>query len=154
MSKLALSFYSACVCLAILTLGAFGQVVTTEPAKPKWGDTLKITYNPQSPGASFTLDQEVRVTVYQAIAGTDEPKSQTVTMARSGNVLNCEVKIEADVGDIQLIFFHPPEKYDSKARQMLMVYRSDGQPARGAWLTQGMSRNYQEAVANELALYP
>jgi peroxiredoxin len=154
MSKLAMSFYSACVCLAILTLGAFGQVVTTEPAKPKWGDTLKITYNPQSPGAAFTLDQEVRLTVYQAITGTDEPRTQTVTMTRSGTVLTCEIKVEADVSNIQLSFFRPPEKYDSKARQMLMVYRSDGQPARGAWLTQAMSSNYREAVENELALYP
>jgi thiol-disulfide isomerase/thioredoxin len=57
MSKLAMSFHSACVCLAVLTLGVFGQVVTTEPAKPKWGDTLKITYDPRVPGAAFTLDQ-------------------------------------------------------------------------------------------------
>jgi len=71
MSKLAISFYCACVCLAVLTLGAFGQVVTTEPAKPKWGDTLKITYDPKSPGAAFKLGQEVGVTVFQAISGAE-----------------------------------------------------------------------------------
>jgi len=154
MSKLAMSFHSACVCLAVLTLGVFGQAVTTEPARPKWGDTLKITYDPKAPGAAFTLDQEVRVTVYQVISGTDEPKEQTVTMTRSGSVLICEIKVEADVGNIQISFFRPPDKYDSKSRQTLMVYRSDGQPARGAWLTQAMSKDYREAVANELALYP
>jgi hypothetical protein len=74
MSGLAMSFYSACVCLAILTLGTFGQVVTTEPAKPKWGETLKINYDPKSPGAAFMLDQEVRVTVFQSIIGTKEAK--------------------------------------------------------------------------------
>src|SRR5262245_54408547 len=129
MSKLAMSFYSACVCLAILPFGAFGQVVTTEPAKPKWGDTMKITYDPKAPGAAFTLDQEVRVTVYQVFAGTDEPKEQTVTMTRSGSVLACEIKVEADVGNIQISFFGPPDKYDLKSHQMLTVYRSDGQPA-------------------------
>ncbi|HKQ78984.1 MAG TPA: TlpA disulfide reductase family protein [Blastocatellia bacterium] len=135
---------------------AIGQVVTTEPTKPKWGETLKITYNPEAPGAKFTPDQVVKVRVYQSISGAGEPSEQTITLVKSENVLTAEVKVEPNVGNLQLGFSRPTGEFDPRAQKILPVYRTDGQPARGAHLALASAnpKNYREEVANELALYP
>ncbi|MGH9840500.1 MAG: redoxin domain-containing protein [Blastocatellia bacterium] len=154
MNSLIASFAAATISFAAFSSIALGQVVTTEPARPRWGETLKISYNPQAPGAKFTLDQEVKVTVYQAVSGASEPIEQTIILARNGAVLTGEVKVEAEVGNIQLLFSRSSGESDSGARRMIAIYRADGQRVRGSWLAEANSKNYREAAANELALYP
>lgn len=145
------SFTAVMISFAAFSSFTFAQVATTEPAKPRWGETLKITYNPQAPGAKFTLDQEVKVSVYQAVSGASE---QTITLVKSGNVLTGEIKVEANAGNIQLLFSRASGEYDPGARRTIPVYRADGQRARGSWLAEADSKSYREAAANELALYP
>ena len=156
MNRLIASLAALTISFAAYSTIAIGQVVTTEPAKPKWGETLKITYHPEATGAKFTPDQVVTVRVYQSIIGAGEPSEQTITLVKSGNVLTAEVKVEPNVSNIQLGFSRPTGEYDPRAQKILPIYRSDGQPARGAHLAmaQANSKDYREEVANELALYP
>src|SRR5262245_51737973 len=156
MNRLIASFAALTISLTAYSTIASGQVVTTEPARPKWGETLKITYHPEAPDAKFTLEQVVNVRVYQAVVGAAEPSEQTVTLAKNGNALTCEVKVEPNVSNIQLGFSRPTGEYDPRGQKILPVYRTDGQPARGTHLAlaQTNTKNYREEVANELALYP
>ncbi len=156
MNRLITSLAALTISYTTYTTIAIGQVVTTEPAKPKWGETLKITYHPEAAGAKFTPDQVVNVRVFQSISGASEPSEQTITLVKSGDVLTAEVKVEPNVGNIQLNFSRPTGEYDPRGQKMLPVYRTDGQPARGAHLAiaHANPKNYREEVANELAVYP
>ncbi len=43
----------------VVTAGAEAQVASHAPEKPKWGERVTITYNPQAAGAMFSLADDV-----------------------------------------------------------------------------------------------
>ena len=137
-----------------LVVGATAQTVRLAPEKPAWGATLRIFYDPAAPGALFRPEDEVRVNVYQMRDDQSAAREDRLLLRKEGTALVAEVEIAKGVGHVQLTFFRPPNEYDNRARRSVMIYRSDGQPARGANLSQANSRDYLAWIERELALYP
>jgi thiol-disulfide isomerase/thioredoxin len=139
-----------------LGLGATGiaQTVRVAPERPAWGDALRITYDPAAPEAAFGLDDEVLVKVYQLRDDQSAAREERIVLRREGAVLVGEVVIARGAGHLQLSFLRAPNQFDNRSRQVLMAYRPDGQPARGANLSQARGKDYLDWVGRELALYP
>ena len=153
-NKLSAAVAAAWIIVVSIYSMAAGQVVTVEPAKPRWGDQIKITYNPQAPGAKFRVDQEVSVRVSQSVIGASAPIEQRIKLVITGNMLMGETRVKENANHLQLNFIRSQGESDAGARQVLMVHRADGQPAHGAWLARANPKNYREAVTAELELYP
>lgn len=151
--KKQVSFF--CAVVGFLTATAFGQVLKVEPEKPKWGDKLKITYDPNAPGAAFTLDENplaLSVHLFREDGLGFRPKM--APMIKADKMLVCEVTVEVDFVGVRLTVVQQGKR-DEKSRRMLMVYREDGQPVKGAHLPSAQeNKGYQEWIDKELALYP
>ncbi|MFN0085551.1 MAG: redoxin domain-containing protein [Blastocatellia bacterium] len=149
-------FLSLIIALMIAGFHAKGaaQTVSLAPERPIWGESLKIIYDPAAPEAAFGLDEEVRVRVYQLRDDYSAAREEMIVLRREGAVLAGEIQVAKGVGHLQLAFFRPPNTYDARSRRILMAYRPDGEPARGANLSQAASKDYLEWVRKELALYP
>jgi thiol-disulfide isomerase/thioredoxin len=140
---------------AILTLGCLhAQVAAIAPAQPKWGETLRVTYDPSAPGAqlrqapawaSLTIyfeDQSSR-SVAGTMSNTDDHRLRFETTVPEGACL-----IE--------IAFVTPHDYDAAAGATVVIARPDGKVARNAydhlmWKHTGDADRYFQ---QEIALYP
>ncbi len=156
--KRQISFFCAVVAgVVCLTATTFGQVLKVEPEKPKWGDKLKITYDPSAPGATFTGGQNLHVLVGQITPDNLFARSiglQNVAMMKVGKMLTCEVEIRNNVSSVSLVLVQGRTR-DRKSRQRLMVYGPNGQPVKDAFLSQASGKKtYQEWIDKELVLYP
>ena len=123
--------------LLILTLGFFTAGAVTEPGmeisqwtpqQPKWGDSLEVTYNPGAPKAAFAPGDEV----FAIYFFPPRDRKGWVRLEKKGDVLKGRIPIEKDTGYIT-VHFITREGWDRNAQLGIMVRRTDGQPARGAY---------------------
>ncbi|RMG47808.1 MAG: TlpA family protein disulfide reductase [Acidobacteria bacterium] len=145
-----------CVLISIFTLIVFSgqslaQVAQVEPERPKWGDTLTVTYNPKAEGAKLFAADEIYVSAVLYFPGHME--HLTEKMHKMGDVFKYELTIEPHLSYVQL-YFITLDDWDMKARVETMVYRPDGVPAKGAYQQKMTPRKYKEFFNKEIALYP
>jgi peroxiredoxin/tetratricopeptide (TPR) repeat protein len=137
----------------IISISAAAQVTKIEPEKPKWGDLLKITYNPAAPGAVFAPTDGVYALYF--VYGPE--RRGWARMDKSRDVLTARIPVEKNAYYITISFI-TLERQDTGAGLNVMIFRPDGKPARGAYHRE-MLRNfspetYLELFFKERALYP
>src|ERR1043165_3048625 len=99
-----------------------------EPAQPQWGDTIRIVYRADLPDSKLHAGETAvaMVTVWypgraeqrRLILGAAEGRlSAEMTVPQQASFINCD--------------FVSKDNFGGSAQTM--IYRPDGQPARGAW---------------------
>ena len=141
--------------LLLILLGSmssvFGQVAKIEPEQPKWGATLTVTYNAKAEGAKLTVNDEVYVSAL--LTFSDHFERLTAKMSRVGEVFKYEFPVPQNLASAQF-WFITLHGWDDKEQVRTMIYRPDGQPARGAYQSKILGKQYREIAEKELALYP
>jgi len=137
--------------LTFFSLQAFAQVVMIEPAQPKWGTNLTITYNPKAEGAKLTGADDIYVSC--GVFFPDRIEYFAVKMERAGEVFKYQMPVRQNMGAVQCRFITLNE-WDQKTTASTMIYHPDGVAARGAYQSRVGARQYKEMTSQELALYP
>ena len=114
MKKQVSLFCAVFVGIVCLSVNTFGQVLKVEPEKPKRGEKLKITYDPSAPGAAFTLEQPLRLSVEKFNLDGSTVTMKSIPMMRTGKVQTCEVIVGDDFVAVGLAIEHR-EKADDTA---------------------------------------
>jgi peroxiredoxin len=130
-----------------------GQIAKMTPEQPKWGDTVRVTYDPAAEGAAFLPGDEVFAIFHiRQEKGADQ---KWMKMEKTGEVFSCGIPISEGMGFLR-VYFVNKEDWDQKATLSSMVYREDGLPARGAnqeMMVQA-AKEYQDYFQKERELYP
>jgi peroxiredoxin len=124
------------------------------PDKPRWGDTITLSYDPAAKGAVFLPGDEIYV--YWTVATDGSSERGWARMEKKGDIFQSQVPIPKGAGFLWAYFF-TMDAWDSHALIRAMVYRKDGVPAQNAWrhqMTSGDESKYQEAFGHERKLYP
>lgn len=135
-----------------LAAGARAQIARLEPEQPRWGATLAISYDTSAPGAKFTSADEVYVSAQLLFPGYE--RHVAARMTKAGKLFKHELQISENLASVAVHFVTMGGGWDEQAYTRTMVYRADGQPARGAYESRIRSARYQEFFQQETALYP
>jgi peroxiredoxin len=154
MSKKFTGIISFVFVLLLFPLLCMAQITILSPEKPKWGDTLRVTYDPGAEGAAFLPGDEIYA-IY-VVHTKNGPSQKWKKMEKKGNLFFCKISIEKGLAFLNF-YFITMEKWDSKADVSTMIYMEDGTPARGAYNQQMFAPSKEEcleAFQKERELYP
>ena len=140
------------VWLLVFVVCAQAQVSSLQPAQPRWGQTVAVVYDSAVQGAKFSAADEVYVCA--KLTFPDHVENLALRMAKVGKQHRAELKLKEGVAEISVHFISLTEGWDEWAYTTSAVYRSDGQPARGAFVSKISSGRYLEFFKQETALYP
>jgi peroxiredoxin/tetratricopeptide (TPR) repeat protein len=143
---------SAVALLLLLAIDARAQIVRLAPEQPRWGGTLTISYDTALAGAKFTTADEVYVTAQLIFPGFSE--NVTARMTRVGSSFKHELRVPEQLASVAVHFITLNNGWDEPAYTTALIYRADGQPARGAYESKIRAPRYQEFFKQETALYP
>ena len=119
-------------------------VATMRPDKPRWGDTLIITYNQEAESAQLKGKEQIYLVYFLYFPDTSDQK--WVAMKKEDNAFKATVSVPKGASGFQL-YFITKEKWDRDATQSVMIYDEEGKPVRGAYL---VNMDWKK----ELELYP
>jgi peroxiredoxin len=129
------------------------EITTWTPQQPKWGESLEVTYDPGAPKAAFLPGDEV----YAIYFFPPSDQKGWIRLEKEGDVLKGRIPIEKDAGYIT-VHFITREGWDRNAQLGIMVRRTDGQPARGAYRQEMLNafspETYLSIFEKERSLYP
>ena len=137
------------VCLIVCRRTTCSQVTAINPAQPRWGQTLTITYDTAAAGAKFTADDELYVALRLSFPGYSENASARMT--KVGKLFKAEFPIKESLSNIAVHFIALDGGWDEAAYTTAMIYRADGKPARGACAGRINARRYRELFDQEIA---
>ena len=142
------------LCLALLSRGTQvvsgpanvekQAIVTIRPDKPKWGDTLIITYNQEAESAQLQGKEQIYLIYFLYFPSTSDQK--WVAMKKEDNTCRATIPVPEGASGFQF-YFVTREKWDRDATQYVMIYNTEGKPVRGAYL---VNMDWEK----ELELYP
>lgn len=139
--------------ILFLPLLCQGQIAQLFPEQPKWGDTVRVTYDPAADGAAFLPGDELYV-IYHVFheKGADQ---RWMKMEKTGAVFSCGIPVEKGTAFLG-VYFIDKENWDKRAILSSMIYREDGLPARGAnqEMMTHAAKEYQDYFQKERELYP
>ena len=138
--------------IGLLTANGFAQVARLAPEQPRWGQSLTITYDTTAPGAKFSAADEVYVCAKLSFAEHNENRAER--MAESAGQFRFNLNIKENLSSIALHFITMTGGWDEQAYTTAIVFRPDGQAARGAYASKIQSGRYQEFFKQETLLYP
>jgi len=125
------------------------------PEKPKWGDTVTVTYDPTVKGAKFLPGDTIYI--YYALIFPEFSKNGWAKMDAMDGTFKCDIRIPEGAGFIYIDFITMDGR-DQNAYLRNMIFRQDGVPAQGAWQlklsTESSETGYLDAFKNERKLYP
>lgn len=128
------------------------------PEKPKWGDTITVSYDPAVKGAKFLPGDTVYV--YYDLKLLKSSRAGWVKLDTKGGAFQCDIRIPDETSFIFLSFI-TMDGDDSNAELRSMIFRRDGIPAEGAWMWQlsqdafkSGETKYLDDFKNERNLYP
>lgn len=138
--------------LMVGAVDARAQVVRLAPEQPRWDGTLTISYDPTAPGAKFTPTDEIYVAARLIFPGYEQQVAWR--MAQAGQLRKCEWRVPQHLSAVRLHFITLKGDWDEGAYTTTIIYRADGQPARGAYESKMQAASYQEFFKGETELYP
>lgn len=128
-----------------------GQVVSVEPQKPRYEDTLVVTYDPRGESAALKAGDDVYVIVGTYYTyGLD---GFIAKMGKEGGVFRYKFPVAQPLSAVKFNFF-TLRGWREKNYYNTLIYRPDGEPVRGGYQSRIQSRGYREMAAKELAPYP
>ena len=134
---------------------AAGGPAKLMPEKPKWGDTVTVTYDPAVKGAKFLPGDTIYI--YYVLTFPEFSKNGWAKMEAKNGVFKCDIRIPEGASFIYIDFMTMDGR-DQNAYLRSMIFRQDGVPAEGAWMWKlGMESSetgYLDAFKNERKLYP
>lgn len=131
---------------------AQAQVSSLQPAQPRWGQTLAITYDSAAGGAKFSAADEIYACV--KFSFPDHNENLAALMTKAGQQHHAELKLKDGVAEVAVHFITLSGGWDERAYTTSAAYRADGQPARGSLLGKISSTRYLEFFKQETSLYP
>jgi peroxiredoxin len=148
-------------CLLLLLSGSFflpvagqSQIAKMTPEQPKWGDTVRVTYDPNADGASFLPGDDVYAVFHIFLEdGTDQ---KWIELQKTGEVFFGEIPVEKGMAYLN-IYFITLENWDQKASLSATVDRKERVPARGAnqqMMISSSPEEYLDYFKKERDLYP
>lgn len=140
------------VCLCFLPLSARAQISRIEPAEPRWGQVLTVSYDPAANGAKLAAEDELFLTARWTSPGRTE--TTWARMARQGGVFRAELKARENQSGVSVHFITLQGGWDDGAYVTAALFRPDGKPARGVFQEKIKSEKYREFFEKEIALYP
>ncbi len=114
----------------LFPLSSYAELVSIYPKEPVWGEDIIITYNPKDKGAMFSLSDEVYVVRWLYFA--DSLKTVWGKMEAVDGVFRYTFPVPSELSYV-VCEFVTPQGWDEQARVQVMIYRSEGVPARGAY---------------------
>jgi peroxiredoxin len=140
---------------AVVSLPLSAQVAKIAPEKPKWGDIVRVTYDPAAKGAVFLPGDEIYACWAVTAAGSTE--QGWARMEKKGGIFQSQVVIRNGAGFFSA-YFLTMDSWDSHAFVGTKIYRKDGILAQDAWHYEMTSMidesKYREAFDQERKLYP
>lgn len=125
------------------------------PEKPKWGDTITVTYDPAVKGAKFLPGDTVYA--YYDLKLLKSSQTGWMKMDLKDGKLTCDIAVPESASFIY-VYFITMDGWDEKAYLNSMLFRRDGVPAERAWLwkmaADSSETDYLEMFKNERRLYP
>ena len=140
--------------LFFLPLISQGEIASFTPEKPKWGDTIRVTYNPRAEGAAFLPGDDVYAVFHISLENGADQK--WVKMKKTGEKFFGEIPVEEGMAYLN-VYFITLENWDSKALLATKIYREEGVPARRANQHRMISSSpdeYMDYFRKERELYP
>lgn len=149
-------FISLTVIIVLLFApSAAGGPAKLAPEKPKWGDTVTVTYDPGIEGAKFLPGDTIYI--YYELKFPEFSKNGWAKMDAKDGTFKCDIMIPEGASFIYM-YFITMDGSDQNAALSSMIFRKDGIPAEGAWLWKMAwdysETGYLEAFKNERKLYP
>lgn len=145
----------AAVLILSFAASAAGGPAKFEPEKPKWGDTVTVTYDPAVKGAKFLPGDTIYI--YYELKFPEFSKKGWAKMDAKDGTFKCDIRIPEGASFIFMSFV-TMDGCDQNADLRSMIFRQDGVPAEGAWLwklsSDSSETGYLEAFKNERKLYP
>lgn len=146
---------SIIVILLLTPITGISQVTKIIPEKPKWGDKLQVIYNPKAESAKFLPGDEIYAVCFVFLS--DSTERRWAKMHKDGEIFKYVMPVEENMAFLT-IYFLTSEHWDRKAKVSTMVYRSDGLPAKGAYIrtmkSSSSKENYLDFFKKEIELYP
>ena len=140
--------------LFLWPLAGRAQIAKLTPEQPKWGDTIRVTYDPNAEGASFLPGDELYAVYHISCEkGVDQ---KWLKMKKTGERFLSEIPIEEGMAFLS-IYFITLENWDRKAILSAKIDRKEGVPARGANQQMMLSSSpdkYLDYFQKERELYP
>ena len=136
----------------VTAVEAAAQVSRLEPAQPCWGQRLTIVYDSAAKGAKFSAADEVYLCA--KLMFSDHTETLSAKMAKTGTLHRYELTVKNGVAEIGVHFITLTGGWDEWAYTTTMIYRTDGQPARGSLVGKISSGRYLEFFKQETGLYP
>jgi peroxiredoxin len=125
------------------------------PDKPKWGDTVTVTYDPAVKGAKFLPGDTVYI--FYDLKFPEVSKPGWAKLAVKDGIFQYDIKIPEGASFLSM-FFMTMDGWDSNAMLRRMIFRHDGVAAEGAWQGDmsydGTETGYLRFFNNERKLYP
>ena len=145
-----------CLLLGMIVFSpiSMGQVAKVTQESPKWGDEIRVTYDPNAEGAAFFVGDEIYTAYYVHRHG--ESKQKWSRMEFSDGVFSCDVPVEKGTA-FMTFYFITLEKMDRKARVSTMVFKKDGMPPQGAnhqVMMNSSKEDYLGYFQKEREMYP
>jgi peroxiredoxin len=139
--------------LFFLPLSSLGQIAQITPEQPKWGDTIRVTYDPRAEGAAFLPGDDVYAICH--IYLEDGVVQNWTKMEKTGDVFSCEIPVKEGMAYLN-IYFITLENWDRKADLSEAICRKEGVLARGAnqQMMLSSSDEYMDFFEKERELYP
>ncbi len=138
--------------LFVLATNSPAQVSRIEPAQSRWGQVLTVIYDAAAPGAKFTVNDEIYVVARLSFPGFGETSSAKMT--KDGSRFAYQLNIRNHLSSVAFHFVTRTGGWDEGAYTTSIIYRDDGNPARGAYESRIGSGKYQEFFKQETDLYP
>ncbi|MFN0087068.1 MAG: redoxin domain-containing protein [Blastocatellia bacterium] len=138
--------------IQLLSVSVVAQISRIEPAEPRWGQTLTVSYDPSARGAKLTAEDEIYVTARWTSPGGSE--AVWARMVRQGALFQAELKVRENHSGVAIHFVTLQGGWDDAAYLTAAVLRPDGKPARGVFQERIKSGKYREFFEKEIALYP
>ena len=122
--------------LAVQFLYAQDQVATMNPAKPKVGDEIAITYNAVLKAAVLRDAKEISAEVLLVKASGEMPQLIELPMKKEGSAWKTTFKLTDEKARMLLLRFTSGDQKDDNGEKSweTMVYGSNGNPLEGAYL--------------------
>ena len=156
--KLIIAFVGLLLLVVVGEVGAAdlqqsaSKVAKLDNEKPKWGDTITVSYDPSVKGAKLARSNEVYTLVHWEFPDRIGYGTEVgIKMSKEQDIYKAKIRVPERACTARFVFFSMDDE-DPSAEFGTMLYKPTGEPARGAHADAFLRSSFDPE--KELALYP